>query len=381
MTRARDRYDYGPRSPRREGGLLRLFDLIVFALTVVAALLLLCAYLSRYINPNTAWVFAFAGLAAPILYVVNMVLALYWVIRWKRFALVPVAVLLVGAGWISLFFRPTLSKERNHENVRRATTVMSYNVAGFLAETNGRRNTSSLDSVTAFIGRMNPDILCIQEFQCNRADRKPHIDSLLGLPYNKVNYKVPNTEGGGWGLAVYSRHRIINSGVVDFERTTNSALWADLLVRNDTVRVFNCHLQTTSVDMSDREYIMGQEFVADNTREDRVRSIAGKLRRNFMIRATQVDSLAPMIHASPYKVIVCGDFNDTPMSYAYRTMRGPLADAFVEKGTGIPSTYQGLFNLFRIDYIFHSRSIPTVSYISPPGEYSDHKAVIATLGL
>lgn len=375
-----NRYSYDD-SPHGGGnGLLKIFDFTVFLLTFIAAALLICAYISRYVNPNHVWFFAFAGLAAPVLYVINIVFALYWIIRWKRYAIVPLAALVVGAGWISLFFRPTL---RHHYpgSATKAQVVMSYNVAGFLTERNGRM-VSALDSVAAFVERARPDILCIQEFQCNRAELKPHIDSLIGLPFEKVNYKVANAAGGGWGLAIYSNFRIIRSGVVDFENTTNSALWADLFVKGDTVRVFNCHLQTTSVNRSDREYLTEQEFIADDgTRDKRVRSIAGKLRRNFRIRANQVDSLAPMIRHSPHPVIVCGDFNDTPMSYAYRTMRGPLADAFVEKGTGMPSTYQGLFNLFRIDYILHSRAITTVSYVSPPGEYSDHKAVIATLNI
>ncbi len=372
------RYSYDD-PPRGGGRLLKIFDFAVFLLTVVAALLLVCAYVSRYVNPNDVWFFAFAGLGAPILYVINIVFALYWVIRWKRYVFLPLAVVLTGAGWIPLFFRPTL-RQQYPGTEPKAQVVMSYNVAGFLTERNGRM-VSALDSVAASVARAKPDILCIQEFQCNNAGLKPHLDSLIGLPYDRVNYKVSNASGGGWGLAIYSNYRIIRSGTVDFGESTNSALWADLLARGDTVRVFNCHLQTTSVDQSDREYLTEQEFMADSTREERVRSIAGKLRRNFRIRAAQVDSLAPMIHSSPHPVIVCGDFNDTPMSYAYRTMRGDLADAFVEKGTGVPSTYQGLFNLFRIDYIFHSRGITTVGYHSPPGDYSDHKAVIARLNI
>lgn len=373
-------YSYDDTQRNGGSGLLKIFDFAVFLLTIVAALLLLCAYISRYVNPNDAWLFAFAGLGAPILYVVNIIFALYWTIRWKRYAFLPLAVVLMGAGWISLFFQPTL-RQRYPGAEPKAQVVMSYNVAGFLTEKNGRV-VSALDSVAASVARAKPDILCIQEFQCNSAELKPRLDSLIGLPHDRVNYKVPNAAGGGWGLAIYSNYRIIRSGVVDFERSTNSALWADLLVRGDTVRVFNCHLQTTSVNRSDREYLTEQEFMADDsTREERVRSILGKLRRNFRIRAAQVDSLAPMIHRSPHPVIVCGDFNDTPMSYAYRTMRGDLADAFVEKGTGMPNTYQGLFNLFRIDYILHSREIAAVGYHSPPGEYSDHKAVIARLDI
>lgn len=382
MGRDKERYPYDNHvNSRKRNRFLRILDFAVFVLTAITAFLLLCAYISRYVNPNDVWFFAFAGLAAPILYVINIVFALYWTIRWKRYAILPWAVLIVGTGWISLFFRPTLNKNYTPPN-KKSIVVMSYNSAGFLTSDPAGKQVSTLDSMAAFIGRIKPDILCIQEFQCNSAERKHVLDSLIGLPYNKVNYKIPNSAGGGWGLAIYSNYRILGSGRMEFENSTNSALWADLWIKGDTVRVFNCHLQTTSVDQSDREYIANQEFISDDLmREERMRSIVGKLRRNFLIRASQVDSLAPIIHGTPYKVIVCGDFNDTPMSYAYRKMRGPLADAFVDKGTGIPNTYQGLFNLFRIDYILHSREITTVNYTSPAGDYSDHKAVIANIDM
>lgn len=370
------RYTYGVRKVKRRSGLRRILDAIVLVITVVLALLLLCAYISRYVNPNTAWFFAFAGLGTPILYMINVVLALYWIIRWKVFAFIPIIVILLGVGWISLFFRPVLSKKYSG-NTAKTTVVMSYNVAGFLGNEESGGPQTALDSIVALITTVNPDILCIQEFQCRTTEKKTILDSLLGLPYSHVNFKIPNSSGGGWGTAVYSRHRIVDSGNVDFGRSTNSAMWVDLVVDADTVRVFNCHLQTTAVDKSDREYVDNQEYLGDDNREERVRSIASKLRRNFRKRAVQVDTLAPMVRQSPYKVIVCGDFNDTPMSYVYRTLRGDLADTFVEKGSGVPNTYKGLFNIFRIDYILHSKSIKTVSHTTLEGKYSDHKPVVA----
>lgn len=372
-------YGNGERAAGRSGPLLRIFDFIVMILTLLAAAALVGAYVSRYVDPNDVWALAFLGMAAPLIYVVNLVFALYWIVRWKPLAFVPIVVLVAGAGWVSLFFKPTLSKHRPDEAAG-STIVMSYNVAGFLSDPQLGSATSTLDSVAALIRDSKPDIVCMQEFQSNSAHAKPRIDSLIALPYHKVNYKVPNSSGGGWGLAIYSRYRMINSGVVDFERTTNSALWADMAVGDDTVRVFNCHLQTTSVNQADLEYIMRQEYLGDEgDGGGRVKNIAAKLRNNFRIRAAQADSLAVIIGDSPYRVIVCGDFNDTPMSYAYRTIRGDLRDAFVEKGSGVPNTYKGLFNLFRIDYILHSPGITTTGYATPESPYSDHKPVVAGL--
>ncbi len=353
------------------------------AATIILAALLLCAYMARWVNPATVWFFAFAGLAAPVLYVANTVLALYWTIRWRKWAFLPLAALALGVGSMSLFFRPSPGREHPADVPGRKITVATYNVMGFLIDTPDGRRKSCLEESAGFIRSLEADILCLQEFQVWDSDRKSNADKLLDYPHNTANYSLKNKNGYGWGLAIYSKYPIIRSGAVEFDNSTNSMLWADVRVGRDTLRVFNNHLQTTSVTTSDREYISTQEIIRDNEgREKRVRGILGKLRRNNRIRAAQVDTLAPLIEASPHRSVVCGDFNDTPMSYTYFQMRGDLRDAFVEKGRGMNSnTFRGLFNMFRIDYIFHSRSLRTASYDTPSSDYSDHKAVRATISL
>jgi endonuclease/exonuclease/phosphatase family metal-dependent hydrolase len=344
------------------GAMVRLLDAVAIVITVAAAVALLCAYLGRWVNPNAVWVFAFAGMAAPVLYLLNLVLALYWIVRWRRWALLSAAVLLAGAGWVSLFFKPVL--ERHKPEVKSEITLMSYNVEGFV---------SGLEGTAEFIRSQQPDILCIQEFHCPSAARQPRIDSLIGLPYAAHSYVNTSSTGGGQGIAIYSRWRIIDRGEIRFEGSANSAMWADILAADDTLRIFNCHLQSTSVSRSDVEYV--EDFVREESRA-RTRNIASKLRRNFRTRAMQADTLAPLIRNSPHPTIVCGDFNDTPMSYAYTRIRGPLHDAFAESGTGAPNTYKGLFNMLRIDYILLPDNIRAVSYDNPSGPYSDHKPVV-----
>ena len=362
-----------------------LLDMIMFVVTLILALLLICSYLACRVNPNDVWIFSFAGLIAPVLYVLNIAMILYWVIRWRYWVFIPLAVVLLGAGKLSLFFRPTISRHYAEAPLFDPLKMISYNVHGFYATDESGKTYSTRDSVMAFVAAEQPDLVCFQEFECSSSDAKYRIDSLLGgeLPYNVYNFKKPNSRGGGWGVAIYSRFPVLKWGVVDFPESSNSSIWADLLFYEDTLRVFNNHMQTTKVSSSDREYIDRQEFLQNDVEHNkrRVRSIVSKLRENYKIRAEQADSLAPMLAASPYEVIVCGDFNDTPMSYTYRKMRGDLRDAFVEKGHGRPSTFRGLFNLFRIDYVLHSDRLKTVSYVTLPYEYSDHKPVIVNFDL
>ena len=260
--------------------------------------------------------------------------------------------------------------------------MVSFNVMGFLDKKEPRRVPRMFEIVET-IRELDPDILCMQEFQSTPRAPKEQIDKLLpSLPYRAVNYRVVSAPGYGWGLAIYSRFPILRSGHFNFEHSTNSMLWADVVLhRRDTIRIFNNHLQTTEINASDQHFITTPEIMQAEADEvkTRIRNIARKLRNNYRIRATQADSLAVIIGESPYPVVVCGDFNDTPMSYVYHTVRGDLTDAFSEKAAGSIHTYQGFFNLFRIDYLFHSRSLRTLSYATPPCEWSDHNPVAVQL--
>ncbi len=356
----------GKQKKRGPTVLARVLDGIVVVLTCVGIVALFCAYMARWVNPNTAWIFAFAGMAAPAIYVLNLIAALYWVVKWRGWFFLPALTMLFGVGLIPTFFKPELSRHHGEPPVG-AVKVVSYNVEGF---------RGGGGEMTAFIESLEADILCVQEYESATADREKKIDSLIGLPFSVHSYSHQNSSGGGLGVAIFSRWRIIDSGEMHFARTTNSAMWVDVVNGKDTLRIFNCHLQSTSVSREDVAYV--EDFVAEQN-ERHTRNIASKLRRGFRMRANQVDSLAPLVRDSPYQTIVCGDFNDTPVSYAYTRIRGRLKDTFVEKGRGAPSTYRGLFDILRIDYIFHSRSMRTVGYEIPNGGSSDHRPVTAEI--
>ena len=147
-------------------------------------------------------------------------------------------------------------------------------------------------------------------------------------------------------------------------------MWADVIVHRDTVRVYNNHMQSTQISEDDKQFLGAMAAVPDSARDDRAKGIVRKLVRNFRVRATQADS-----------VIVCGDFNDTPMSYTYRRLRGDLTDAFARKGRGMIYTYRGFLGVFRIDYLFHSDDFETVDYDSEQPLWSDHNPVIVDLKL
>jgi endonuclease/exonuclease/phosphatase family metal-dependent hydrolase len=370
-----------PRTSRR--GFFSFFDWLMVAASITVAILVTLSWMARWIPPSSYGFMSAAGLFVPVLFVANFMCLLYWVIRWKRGVYLPLAVFVIGLWSVTMFFRPSLTQSHtDHSKDRSLVGVTTYNVRGMVRSVGGSSQLrSSMSDVVAVIDSLKPDILCLQEFAST--ELYPASDFERALPsyhYKSVRYNADtNRDNYGWGNAIFSKFPIAGSGHIDFSGTNNSILWADIAAGRDTVRVFCAHLQTTAIKASDERYIVDMDFVSDDTRTSRVRGMVGRLTRNYIIRAAQADTLASRIAASPHPVIVCGDFNDTPASWAYRRIARGLRDSFREAGRGYGYTYRGFFNLLRIDYMLHSPTMECIEYVSPSFDNSDHNPVSVKL--
>ncbi len=385
MTRRELTYynDAGRRRERR----FSVIDWAVMVVTVVVAIGVAVSCLARWISPEVYGFMSAAGLLVPVAFVANFLCLMYWVVRWRSGAWLPLVIFLAGLPGVTLFFRPELTEVyADHSQDRSLVSVASYNVRGMMRpvqQGSSGRLRSSLRDVTWMVDSLGSDILCMQEFQSTRENPAERFEAALPVyNYKRTHYNIRSTEANhGWGNAIYSKFPITGSGHIDFDGTNNSILWVDVAAGRDTLRVFNAHLQTTSITAGDEEYIAQLGFVGDSTRTTRARDMLSRLTQNYIIRAVQADTLAARIAASPHRVVVCGDFNDTPMSYSYGLIARHLADSFREAGRGYGYTYRGFFNLLRIDYVLHSRTIDTVEYISPDFDASDHNPVLVRLQL
>ncbi|MBR5820693.1 MAG: endonuclease/exonuclease/phosphatase family protein [Alistipes sp.] len=368
--------DYGSHnSGRRESLLLLLVDMVLTMLSVAVFVMLLTALIVSRIDPEYTWALPMLGLVAPWLYLMTLLLALYWIVRWrlKRAAFMGLACL-IGLFSVSLFWRPDAHRkelqrkyDKNFNYGKSAFKVLSYNVRFFYNDA----GESSADSVAAFIERINPDIICLQEYYPDLAANSERLMRLMD-EYNQVQFD--QGEGSWHRQAILSRYRVLRSGVI---MRPSTAIWADLLIREDTVRVLNNHLQSTGITAFDSEYLTGHAYLLDTAREEKLRSMVSRFHDNCVIRANEADTIRGHLDSlAPRMKILCGDLNDTPLSYTYRRLAHGLNDAFSEAGEGFSHTFRGFFDALRIDYVFSSKEFETLSYEVPKVPHSDHLPVV-----
>ena len=370
-----DAYGGDPQQKPRRALIVHLLDIVVTLLTAAVGVALIVTYLVPYINPGRIWFLPVLGLAAPAVYVAAVILMLYWVIRWRWIqAGIMLLLVVVGFGSVTLFWRPEIRRSYEAQISDRGTVkVMTYNVRGFY----GPEGESSVGQIVELIREQNPDIVCLQEFNGRLAGASDAF-RVLCEDYETARFGAEQDPEplDDAGLAILSKFRILRSGTV---LTPHSSVWADLLIDEDTLRVFNNHLHSTAINADDNEYITTRRFLSDTAREVKFRSIVSRLRENSALRAAQVDSISTEIRATRWGRLVCGDFNDTPVSYVYRRMSAKLNDAFSECGSGYSHTYRGFFNTLRIDYVLYSEPWQAVTYEVLPVEYSDHHPVVVRL--
>lgn len=373
MSEYYSEYDGGRRA-KRSGFAVRFVDLLMTLVSLAAALLMIVTLCVPYIAPDRFWFLPIVGLAAPAVYVMTVVLTLWWVIRWRwvRASLMLVLVF-VGLFKVSLFYRPEFRRVYDEEVSDRGTIkVMSYNVRGFY----GEDRQSSVPDVMELIASVNPDIVCLQEFNLPLASGDAAYTALEETYESTLSRDAAPDERSGVGQVILSKYRILHSGTI---LSPETVVWADVAVGEDTVRVFNCHLQSTSITADDNDYLTQRRFLSDTASEMKLRSIVERFGRTSVRRAAQVDTLTQTIAATATDRIVCGDFNDTPMSYAYNRMSRGLNDAFRRVGSGYSHTFRGFCDLLRIDYVLSSDGLEAQTYETPEVLFSDHLPVVVRL--
>ena len=330
------------------------FRIILTAFSVLIVSLSLVAIWAHKIDPSINIFVHYILLFYPFLAVINFALFAWWIVRKRILALIPLIGLILN---LSLILSSVKFSRGLNQSKEGSISVMSYNVHYFSSG-----ETSNLPLIASLISSYEADVVSLQEVQPHHLFSLDEIKREFDkLPYSHIHVG----DHLEIGMAVFSKHPIINAEKIKFEDSGNGFLLVDILFRGDTIRIINAHLQTTGISGIKR-------FKAKN--------IINSIGENLIKRSRQAKYVRELIDNTKYPVIICGDFNDIPQSYAYHTIIGTdLTDSFKESGSGFGGSYRYIMGLMRIDYILHSKHFKAIGFEQDKSKFSDHYAIFSVL--
>ncbi len=356
-----------------------ILRIILFVNIAVLVLLLISAY-SSYFPPAKFPVLSCFGLAYMVFFIVNLLFLLFWVFAKPLYAIAPLAGIILTWG----AFRLSFPINFGGGDGTGALHILSYNVMGLCKQKphkDGDRN-----AVLDYVAGSGADIVCMQEYILSGNKAFLTEDDVLReldmYPYHAV--VSLNYSGNPNQLACFSKYPILSAERIPYDSDNNGSAVFTLSVHGDTVVVINNHLESNKLTAADKA---AYESLVDSPSAERIKdnlfTLLGKLADAAAIRAVQARAVRAVIEGHLHQpLIVCGDFNDGPLSYAHRVLNEDLQDAFTRRGRGMGISYNENKFFFRIDNILVNDAWEVVSCkVDDTIKDSDHYPITAELRL
>ena len=328
----------------------------MFLINSVVALLSLLSYGIYYVPPKTFSLISVLSLSVPLLIILNIIFVVFWLLKLKKQLILSLLILAVGYNYVASFYKFSSQESSNLEDT---FTLMSYNVRLFNLY-DWIKEDSIPSKIQNFITEEAPSILCLQEY-----------DSSAGLDFRSYDYKhQTNTSNNKSELAIFSTYKILNSGFINFSNSANSAIYADVLIKSDTIRVYNVHLQSSGINPN-----------VESLDKEQSNRLLKRLGITFKAQQLQAELVVDHVAKSPHKVLMSGDFNNTVYSYVYRVLKGDLVDAFDVSGNGFGRTFNFRYFPVRIDFILADERFKVESFQNYSVPYSDHYPILSQFSL
>jgi len=363
----------------------KFFWIIIFILNALALIALLLAAFSDYVSPLREVLFSYLGLFFPFIFLFNLALFFVWLFtrQWKLAGL-NFLVFLICINSIHTYFPIHRETKDIPED---CIKILTYNVMSF-----GHPDSKSKEEtnkILQYIHDNDADIVCIQEFgaatnnNSNTLTKNDIHTTLDKYPYcNVEKLKFPYV-GRTSGVVIFSKFPILSERKIIYENSYNGSAVCELDIKGKKVMLINNHLESNNLSLQDRnDYYQITQNPDSRSLDFFTEMMTKRLTPAFKQRALQAQMISKIIaeNKNPY-IIVCGDFNDTPISYARHKIKGNLRDAFVDSGCGLGITYNKYRFLFRIDYILHSDNIKSYNCTVGKLRTSDHFPVWCYLQL
>ena len=338
----------------------------------------LFAYIAPFISPAQMSFLMFFGVAFPWLLITNILFITIWALSRYRYWWYSAAVIFVGWSHLTSVFGIHFGQPKNLNTegvkIENGLRVMSYNVHGLMPP--GAKNiVQARLELSHFLEKQNADVICFQEYILSWGENvdKQMLDF---LPFLKTYPYCIRLKGND--LAIFSRFPIQNSGILLQRNDSNGCTYADISIQGRIIRFYSLQLRSNIVsDIADD--LARKKDITDDNSWFNIGRMLTRFRRYGIIRAKDAVIIKKHIKECPYPIVLCGDFNDIPVSYSYKILSDGLTDTFQETGRGIGTTYAGHIPALRIDYILTDARFNPLNCFVYRVPHSDHYPVVSDL--
>lgn len=341
------------------------FSISIFLGANLCTILLmwLCVALT-FVSPSLFPRFSLLTLAFPVFLFVDVLFIVFWLLFHVRLIWVPIVGALVVGGYV-LDYCPLRLNSNDHEGGDSIMTVISYNIGQV-------KNEEQRAELVRFLNVSDADIVCLQEAGSNfLSNHKAWLDS--------TSYHI--LQSGG--MVFLSRFTILSDTIhIEFPTRSNHSLacWVDCF--GDSLLLVNNHLESNHLSPEEKDDYAhaikepGREAIKNSSHQ-----LMGKLSEAAAYRGVQTDTVCSFIDRyAGHSIIVCGDLNETPISYTYQQLASRFTSAYRQAGTGPGFTYTRRSFPVRIDHLFFSDHWTCTSCrIDRSISASDHYPVIVRL--
>lgn len=370
------------RHPRAQG-IGRIFKWsfkgLLYVLSATISALYLLSVGAMYIPPTRWGIPALLGLLFPLFFVLQVALVLFWFIRFRWHRVLPLVVVLL-LGWPALRAYFPINIDRREEPAEgQMLRILSYNVNGFGFKPH---TPSSPNPTLQYLKASGADIICLQEAYLVRHDSQgiteSDLNDYLGREYPYRHHLSAQKENSST-LLLLSRYPINRAERIALRSHYNGGALYSLQVGDLEVKLLNLHLESFRLSKLGQEYYL--QLAKHNDRMGVERMLRGRFLPVFRLHNLQANQLDQLLNSiGRERTIICGDFNDTPVSYLHRSLSRGMQDAFVESGNGLGLTYNSAPYRVRIDHILCGSSfVPYAARVDRRAQFSDHYPITATL--
>lgn len=343
----------------------KIIDLLILVITLLV-------YSSVFIPPDRFWPAGFISYLIPNIILLNILILAFRLNKINLTVVYPLLALITG----SYFLKNSLSFNKNEDPG--TIKVLTYNTKVFNVYKDNGKDFSAVKKMIDWIALQHADIMCFQEFYNSPKSNFFNTIDRLNSRSEYFVFQKPlftNRSGNQIGAIIFSKYPIMQGGVLNFmEETYNNVIYTDLLIGKDTIRVYNMHLQSMHIDEDNMIYAEDYQVEFKN--------LTTRLKYGFIQRAEQIRQLKAHMKNCPYPILLCGDLNDIPYSYAYRELDEVLNNGFTSAGHGFGFTYNGKIFFLRIDNLFFSDYFKIHTFNTHREiKESDHFPISATYSL